>query len=37
MIYKTSYKSPLGEILLASKDNELIVLWIEGQKTIFQI
>ena len=32
MIYKTSYKSPLGEILIASKDNELICLWIEGQK-----
>lgn len=32
MIYKTSYKSPLGEILLASKDNKLIGLWIEGQK-----
>lgn len=26
------YKSPLGDILLAGKDNKLIGLWIEGQK-----
>ena len=32
MIYTTYYKSSLGEILLASKDNKLIGLWIEGQK-----
>lgn len=32
MIYKTYYKSPIGNMLLASKDNELIGLWIEGQK-----
>lgn len=32
MIYTTYYKSPLGKILLASKDNKLIGLWIEGQK-----
>lgn len=32
MIYTTHYKSPVGDILLASKDNKLIGLWIEGQK-----
>lgn len=32
MIYTTHYKSDLGDILLASKDNKLIGLWIEGQK-----
>lgn len=32
MIYTTHYKSPVGSILLASKDNKLIGLWIEGQK-----
>lgn len=32
MIYTTHYNSPLGDILLASKDNKLIGLWIEGQK-----
>lgn len=32
MIYKTYYNSPVGKILLASKDNKLIGLWIEGQK-----
>lgn len=32
MIYTTEYKSPLGKILLASKNNKLIGLWIEGQK-----
>ena len=32
MIYVTSYDSPVGKILLASKDNQLIGLWIEGQK-----
>ena len=32
MIYTTSYKSPVGNILLASKNNKLIGLWIEGQK-----
>ena len=32
MIYSTHYNSPLGDILLASKDNKLIGLWIEGQK-----
>lgn len=32
MIYKTHYKSPIGDLLLASKDNKLIGLWIEGQK-----
>ncbi len=32
MVYKTYYNSPIGKILLASKDNKLIGLWIEGQK-----
>ena len=32
MIYTTYYNSPVGKILLASKDNKLIGLWIEGQK-----
>ena len=32
MIYKTYYNSPFGELLLASKNNKLIGLWMEGQK-----
>ena len=32
MIYTSYYNSPVGKILLASKDNKLIGLWIEGQK-----
>lgn len=32
MIYTSHYMSPLGDILIASKDNKLIGLWIEGQK-----
>ena len=32
MVYKTYYNSPVGKILLASKENKLIGLWIEGQK-----
>lgn len=32
MIYTSYYKSPVGKILLASKDNKLIGAWIEGQK-----
>ena len=32
MVYTANYKSPIGNILLASKDNKLIGLWIEGQK-----
>ena len=32
MISTEHYNSPLGDILLASKDNKLIGLWIEGQK-----
>ena len=32
MIYTAHYKSPIGEILLASKNNKLIGLWIKGQK-----
>ena len=32
MIYTSSYYSPVGKILIASKNNRLIGLWIEGQK-----
>ena len=32
MVYTTHYKSTVGDLLLASKDNKLIGLWIEGQK-----
>lgn len=32
MIYSTYYNSPLGELLLASKDNKLIGIWMDGQK-----
>ena len=32
MVYTTFYQSPIGTILLASKDNKLIGSWIEGQK-----
>ncbi len=32
MICTTSYNSPVGKILLATKEDALIGLWIEGQK-----
>lgn len=32
MIYTAHYQSPLGDILIASKENKLIGLWIQGQK-----
>ncbi len=32
MIYTTTYKSPIGNLLIAAKDNKLIGLWIEKQK-----
>lgn len=32
MIYITYYNSPIGDILLASKNDKLIGLWIENQK-----
>lgn len=32
MINLTHYSSPIGEILLASKNNKLIGVWFEGQK-----
>ena len=35
MIYVSKYKSPLGEITLASDGENLIGLWIEGQKYFF--
>ena len=32
MIYTTTYKSPVGNLLIAEKDNKLVGLWIEKQK-----
>ncbi len=32
MLYTTHYDSPLGQILLAAKENALVGLWFEGQK-----
>ena len=32
MIYTTHYNSPIGKLLIGSKDNKIIGLWIEGQK-----
>ena len=32
MIYTSTYSSPLGYILLASKNNELVGLWFKDQK-----
>ena len=32
MIYKTYYNSPMGQIILVSDEENLIGLWIEGQK-----
>ncbi len=32
MIYITYYNTPIGKVLLASKENKLVGLWIEGQK-----
>jgi len=32
MIYITYYKSPIGKLLLAAKDENLLGLWMEGQK-----
>ena len=32
MIYTSKYKSPIGNLLIASKENKLIGLWIEKQK-----
>lgn len=32
MYYKTSYKSKLGNIIIAACEDALIGLWIEGQK-----
>lgn len=31
MYYKTSYKSKLGNIIIAACEDALIGLWIEGQ------
>ena len=35
MIYYCYYNSPIGKILLASKNKKLVGLWIEGQKYYF--
>lgn len=35
MIYKTEYISPIGKLTLASDGENLIGLWIEGQKYFF--
>ncbi len=32
MIYTTHYDSPIGKILLATKNEQLIGLWFEDQK-----
>lgn len=32
MLYKSSYKSPIGNLMLASDGENLIGLWLEGQK-----
>ena len=32
MLYKTTYKSPIGLLTLASDGENLVGLWIEGQK-----
>lgn len=32
MIYTFTYKSPIGNLLIASKDNKLVGLWMENQK-----
>ena len=37
MIHITHYNSPIGNLLLASQDNKLIGLWIEGQKYYLSI
>ena len=31
MIYTSTYTSPIGDILLASQNNELIGLWFKNQ------
>lgn len=32
MIDMATYQSPIGQLLIAAKDNQLIGLWMEGQK-----
>lgn len=32
MIYTSIYKSPIGQILIGTKDNKLVGVWIENQK-----
>ncbi len=36
MIHITYYSSPIGKLLLASKNNKLTGIWIEGQKYYLQ-
>ena len=32
LFYKTEYSSPLGKLTICAKNNNLVGLWIEGQK-----
>ena len=32
MLYTSTYKSPIGNLLIAAKNNKLVGLWIENQK-----
>lgn len=34
VFYKTEYSSPLGKLTICAKNNHLVGLWIEGQKSI---
>ena len=36
MIYTTNFQSPIGNILLVAKENQLIGLYIEEQKQDFR-
>ena len=37
MVYITYYMSPIGKLLLASKNNKLVGVWMEKQKYYFAI
>lgn len=32
MLYVSHYSSPIGELLIASKENKIVGLWVENQK-----
>lgn len=36
MYYKTNYNSPIGKIFIVSDENNILGLWIEGQKYFFE-